>query len=156
MNHASDLSPSEGGLKAWESIRITISRLDTLVMTLLTQGTVLLFVALGVIFGNRIALGPVVTLTLGILLLVGTIFLFGGIVRYTMSLGTAVEKARELEEELFGACDTNPRCITHHLSKHPLAAAQYLGRLYYQGWALFLVIVAFVFVIVQIVLMVRP
>lgn len=129
---SSQLCTPENGLKAWESIRVTIGRLDALVMTLLTNGTVLLFVALGVIFGNRTALGNTITFLLSLLLLFGTVFLLVGIVRYTASISTAVDCAKKLEQELFGVSDSDPlnsRCITHHLAKHPLAAAQLLGRL---------------------------
>jgi hypothetical protein len=159
MTSPSQLCTPENGLKAWESIRVTIGRLDTLVMTLLTQGTVLLFVALGLIFGVREALGNTITFLLSLLLLFGTLFLLAGIVRYTVSITTAVDCAKKLEQELFGVSGSdqlNPRCITHHLAKHPLAASQLLGRLYYRVWGGFLVAVAFVFVVVQSVLMWSP
>jgi len=124
----------EGLIRIWQSVRASIATFDTLVMTLLTQGTILVFAAFGVVFGNARALGPVVSTSLSIGLFFGILMLFVGLWRYTSSIRNAVKSAQSIEDKLFGTDEDDPRRISNILAKHPLAAKRG-GLLYYRIWA---------------------
>lgn len=128
-------SSQQTDLVAWQWIRYSIAMFDTLVMTLLTQGTIFLFVAFGVIFGYEKVLGPKWTALLCFGLFLGALGLNLGVWRYTRSIRVAVASAKEIEDRVFGTEDNDPRRITHLLSQHPLAAAKTLGFLYYHFWS---------------------
>jgi hypothetical protein len=134
-------------IQAWASIRASIGVFDQLVMTLLTQETLFVFAALGVIFGSSAKLGLPVTIMLGSGVLFGVLMLHLGVARYATSISVAVTASKELEDRLWP--DTSaPSRISHRLAGHNLAASRRLGRIYYRLWSyllLFLVIVMFVF-----------
>jgi hypothetical protein len=133
-------------IQAWVSIRASIGVFDQLVMTLLTQGTLLVFAALGVIFGARASLGSGVTIMLGLGVLFGVVMLHLGVSRYTMSISVAATAAKELEDRLWPD-NRAPNRISHRLAGHALAASRRLGRVYYHLWSyslLFLVVMMLV------------
>jgi hypothetical protein len=121
-------------IQAWVSIRASIGVFDQLVMTLLTQGTLLVFAALGVIFGARASLGSGVTIMLGLGVLFGVVMLHLGVSRYTMSISVAATAAKELEDRLWPD-KSAPNRISHKLAGHALAASRTLGRVYYRLWS---------------------
>lgn len=121
-------------LVAWQWIRYSIAMFDTLVMTLLTQGTIFLFVAFGVIFGNEKALGPQWTTFLCFGLFIGALALNAGVWRYASSIRTAVQSAMEIENRIFSTEQSDARRITHLLAQHPLSAIKISGFLYYHLW----------------------
>ena len=135
---------NQADLVAWQWIRYSIAMFDTLVMTLLTQGTIFLFVAFGVIFGNENALGPKWTAFLCIGLFFGALGLNLGVWRYARSIRVAVDSAQQIENRIFSTQEADPRRITHLLAQHPLAAAKKLGFLYYHFWSAVLSLITFV------------
>jgi len=144
-------SANANDIVAWTSIRGSIGVFDQLVMTLLTQGTVLVFAALGVIFGASASLGADVTILLGVGVLFGVVMLHLGISRYTTSISVSATAAKELEVILWPDKDA-PNRISHRLANHALAASNRLGRIYYRVWSyslLALVLVMLVFLSVD-------
>ena len=146
------ISPaSANDIAVWASIRASIGVFDQLVMTLLTQGTVLVFVALGVIFGAGVNLSANVSIMLGFGVLFGVVMLHLGVSRYTMSISVSANAAKELEDLLWP--DKNaPNRISHRLAGHSLAASRRLGRFYYRLWSyslLALVAVTLVFLAID-------
>jgi hypothetical protein len=127
-------APSKEDIWAWQSIRNSIGVFDSLVMTLLVQGSVLFFVAISVILGNVRALGTyAVYLALGLVFL-AAFPLFVGVDRYTRSLKIAVESAIALEDSLWGSNPQDARRITSRLVAPFFSVAQ-RGPLYYRFWA---------------------
>lgn len=128
-------------VKVWQAIRASVGTFDTLVMSLLTQGTILVFAAFGVVLGSARALGPTVTAGLSTGLFLGVLMLYLGVWRYTSSIRNTVKSALSIENRLFGTDPDDPRRLTHILADHPLAARRG-GLLYYRLWALAIVLSA--------------
>lgn len=135
---------------AWQSIRASIGVFDNLVMTLLTQGTIFVFAAFGVIFGNSKELGDNLTTGLCLGILFGTLMLALGVWRYTFSIRTSVESAQKIEDTIFGKDAANAQRITHLLATHPIAAARFLGFGYYLFWAIALMVISLIVVLVTV------
>lgn len=131
---ASNISANSDEIAAWQSIRSSIGVFDELVMTLLTQGTVLVFAALGLIFGASEALGTALTTMLGVGVVFGVMMLCLGVFRYATSISVAAGAAKELEDIIWPG-ETSPARISHRLSSHYLAASKWFGRFYYRAWA---------------------
>lgn len=138
----------EHDIVAWQWIRYSVGVFDSLVMTLLTQGTIFVFAAFGVIIGNKESLGTPLTVFLCSGVFFAALMLNLGVWRYTYSIQTGVDSTKRLETRLFGESELDPRRITHRLAQHPLAAARPKGVLYYHIWATALSVLSLVMVLI--------
>lgn len=142
-------------LEAWQSIRSAIGNFDSLVMTLLTQGTLLVFAALGIVFSNADKLGVGIQILLSIGVLFGTAMLHIGVSRYSNSIVISVNAAKQLEERLWPN-SVNPCRITSHLSEHPIAAAKVMGQMYYRLWSYILFLISLIVIGNNVISMLSP
>lgn len=145
LGHGSSPDILASEVLAWQSIRQSVGVFDQLVMSLLTQGTVLVFAALGIIFGTAQADQPVMTLVLGFGVLFGVFMLHVGVSRYSTSISVAATAAREVEDRIWPD-PALPMRIGNRLSNHPIAAASWLGKAYYRAWSLSLLMLVFLIV----------
>ncbi|KCZ91641.1 hypothetical protein [Hyphomonas johnsonii] len=137
---------SDHDVYAWQSIRQSVGVFDQLVMSLLTQGTVLVFAALGIIFGGTTADHPMMTIVLSFGVLFGVLMLHIGVSRYSTSITVAAGAARELEDRIWPD-ERLPNRVGNRLASHPMAAARLLGRAYYRAWSLSLLVMVTIVVL---------
>ena len=116
--------------RAYMAARGAINAFDTLLITLLTQGTALIFGALALALANRADLGDALVFWITAGLSIGTGFVFVGVVLYSTLLYTAVTAAKQFERALPASAKITARLD----NAHRLAGGR-LGLWYYRSWS---------------------
>lgn len=122
------LSPDDE--RAYTVARGAINAFDTLLITLLTQGTALILGALALTLANRADLGEALVFWITAGLSIGAGLVFVGVVLYSRLLYIAVTAAKQYEQEL----SVSAR-ITERLDNAHILAGGRLGLWYFRFWS---------------------
>lgn len=131
------LSPEDE--RAYTVARGAINAFDTLLITLLTQGTALILGALALTLANRADLGEALVFWITAGLAIGAGLVFVGVVLYSTLLYIAVNEAKRFEKELSASAR-----ITETLDNANRLAGGRLGLWFFRVWSAGLVGVALV------------
>ncbi|MDB5173252.1 MAG: hypothetical protein JWN51_2025 [Phycisphaerales bacterium] len=140
----SDIPPiAPQDIVAWQTMRANIVQLNTIVVSLLTQSTALIFAAFAIIHGaDRI--GQYTKFLLGTGITLAVLMLTFAVWRFESAVRVTVESAKKLENRLFSTDPNDFRRITHLLSGHPFSASNRFGATLYYSWPILLLILSFV------------